>query len=80
MDIYQPYGASPSLLFDGDWDGLDHHQKHEVAIMSLPKFEGVNQVEAVVLCDPKTDTTCIGEPTIICDERDCMLRKDCKAS
>ena len=38
MDIYQPYGEAPELLFDGDWDGLTPWKKHEVRIKSLPKY------------------------------------------
>lgn len=38
MDIYQPYGSDPELLFDGDWDGLSPGKKHEVRIKSLPKY------------------------------------------
>jgi len=38
MDIYQPYGSEPELLFDGDWDGLTPGKKHEVRIKSLPKY------------------------------------------
>jgi hypothetical protein len=38
MDIYQPYGSDPELLFDGDWDGLTPGEKHEVRIKSLPKY------------------------------------------
>ena len=38
LDIYQPYGRNPELLFDGDWDNLNPGRKHEVAIKSLPKY------------------------------------------
>jgi len=38
MDIYQPYGEAPELLFDGDWDGLTPWSKQEVRIKSLPKY------------------------------------------
>lgn len=38
MDIYQPYGSEPELLFDGDWDGLTPWSKAEVRIKSLPKY------------------------------------------
>ena len=38
MDIYQPYGSDPTLLFDGDWDGLTPWSKAEVRIKSLPKY------------------------------------------
>ena len=38
MDIYQPYGHAPELLFDGDWDNLTPWMKHEVRIKSLPKY------------------------------------------
>jgi len=38
MDIYQPYGHAPELLFDGDFDGLTPGSKHEVRIKSLPKY------------------------------------------
>jgi hypothetical protein len=38
MDIYQPYGSDPELLFDGDWDGLTPWSKAEVRIKSLPKY------------------------------------------
>ena len=43
MDIYQPYGHAPELLFDGDWDGLTPWSRHEVRIKSLPKY--INPIE-----------------------------------
>ena len=44
LDIYQPYGAEPMLLFDGDWDNLQQEDiyalrypsKYEVRVKSLP--------------------------------------------
>ena len=44
LDIYQPYGHEPMLLFDGDWDNLQQESiyalrypsKYEVAVNSLP--------------------------------------------
>lgn len=39
LDIYQPYGSNPELLFDGDWDGLKYGLKYNIAIKSLPKYD-----------------------------------------
>merc|ERR1712151_47700 len=44
LDVYQPYGREPMLLFDGDWDNLQQEfrwplrypSKYEVAVNTLP--------------------------------------------
>jgi len=53
MDIYQPYGHAPELLFDGDWDNLTPWMKHEVRIKSLPKY--IDPVRTGLTMVPETD-------------------------
>ena len=53
MDIYQPYGSNPEILFDGDWDNLTPWSKAEVRIKSLPKY--IDPVRTGLTAVPDSD-------------------------
>ena len=55
MDIFQPYGSEPELLFDGDWDGLTPWSKAEVRIKSLPKYIATERYGKIPLDDAQID-------------------------
>jgi hypothetical protein len=56
MDIFQPYGSEPELLFDGDWDGLTPWSKAEVRIKSLPKYIDPERYGRVLISQEDYDT------------------------
>lgn len=65
LDIYQPYGREPMLLFDGDWDNLQQESrwelrypsKYEVAVNTLPTGGHPTPWEALETANTALDLT-----------------------